>query len=120
MIEFARRYPWTVAFLILFLAMSVGFFRMEHVQNDLEGDRKARALENLARDKQFCNAIPNAAEAGAQALVNVLVADLRRRNGTAKEINDLLERGRRYTNEARRLALRDLPECPKILASPSP
>lgn len=114
MINFAKRYPWTVAFLILFIAMSVGFFRVEHVQNDLEDDRKARAVENLARDKQFCTAIPNASEAGAQALVNVLVAERRREKAPAAEINDLIQRGRVYTDEARRLAIEDLPECAKI------
>lgn len=115
MITFAKRYPWTIAFLILFIAMSVGFFRVQGIYDELQDSRQARIAETLKRDKQFCNAIPNVAESSAQALVNVLVADLRRRNASAEEIRDLVERGRRYTQEARRLALEDLPECPAIL-----
>lgn len=113
--DFVHRYPWTVAFLILFCAMLLGFLRVQSIQDDVSADRDARTAENLRKDRQFCIGIPNTAESVAQALVNILVADLRENGGSAKEINDLLDLGRRYTDEARQLALSNLPACPKIL-----
>ena len=64
-----------------------------------------------AQAAQFCTAIPNAAAAGAQALVNILVANAE--PGTPQaQIDETRRLGRLYVAEARHLALADLPDCP--------
>lgn len=118
--QFGKRYPWTVAFLILFVAMIVGFYRVDQVSDEQNADRIERRAEILERDKQFCRAIPNTAVAGAQALVNILVIQRKRDGDPQSEINALKALGLLYTEEARRLALQQLPECPKILVTIPP
>lgn len=115
--RFIQRYPWSVAFLILFVAMSVGFYRVEQIDGEQEADRQTRRAENLVRDKQFCRAIPNSTVAGAQALVNILEVQNRQEGASEAEIEQLRSLGVLYTAEARRLALKELPECPKILVT---
>lgn len=116
--NFCEKYPWSVAFLILFIAMGVGFFRVDQIADQRTEDLVERRVETLKRDKQFCTAIPNVAEASAQALVNILIANAKRRGDTREEIQRITDLGHLYTDESRRLALEDLPECPKLLALP--
>jgi hypothetical protein len=80
--------------------------------NDRRHDRDRQA-------EQFCRAIPNTAAASAQALVNILVADARRRGVPEREVKQTITLGALYVVEARRLANRDLPECLTILANAS-
>jgi hypothetical protein len=116
-VAYFRRYPWTLAFLILFAAMLIGFYRDSTISSDQEAEREVRRAENLARDKQFCRAIPNTAVAGAQALINVVIAQARVDGANAAELTRIKKQGANYTQEARRLALEQLPECPKILVT---
>lgn len=101
--------------MILFVAMCVGFFRVDAIADQRSDDLAERRAENLARDKQFCEAIPNAAEAGAQALVNVLVENSRRQGAAPETIAETRALGVLYVAEARRLVLEDLTQCPQIL-----
>jgi hypothetical protein len=117
LLGFIRRYPWAVAFMILFVAMTVGFFRVDQIDSEQERDRADRRAENLLRDKQFCRAIPNSTVAGAHALVNILEVQNRAEGASEEEISELKKLGLLYTEEARRLALKQLPECPKILVT---
>jgi hypothetical protein len=118
--SFVRRYPWTVAFTILFVAMIAGFGRVQNISEGQQEDRNARREESIARDQQFCRAIPTVSVAGAQALINVVLAQNRSEGASASEIRRIKTQGRLYVAEARRLALEQLPECPKILASQAP
>lgn len=116
-VKYFRHRPWTLAFLILFFAMCLGFLRVDQLSDNQESDREARRAENLKRDQQFCRAIPNTAVAGAQALINVVIAQARVDGATSAELARIKEQGADYTAEARRLALDQLPECPKILVT---
>ena len=125
--HFCRKYPWTVACLLIILGMVVGFVRVDQISDEQkevtqqqELDRLQRRAENLQRDKQFCRAIPNSTVAGAQALVNILEAQNRQEGASETEIAQLRALGRLYTGEARRLALEELPECPAILVTRPP
>jgi hypothetical protein len=117
---FIRRYPWTVAFTILFIAMGFGFWRVEQIDKARESERTDRRAEFLVRDQQFCRAIPNVAVANAQALINVVILQAIRDGRPKSDIEATRERGKEYTSETRRLALEQLPECPRILVTPPP
>jgi hypothetical protein len=117
---FGQRYPWTIAFMILLIAMCFGFWRVDQIGDDQAADRVARRAEVLKRDQQFCRAIPNTAVASAQALINIVVAQAMREGASKEAISNMKVKGLAYTEEARRLALAELPECPKILVTMPP
>lgn len=108
-------YPWSIAFLILFIAMGAGFLRTEQVADDHLADVAKQQQRELARDLQFCTAIPAAATAAARALTIVTIRDSIDRRDTLVDRQKVREMGIFYTTEARRLVLEDLPECQKIL-----
>lgn len=118
-LKFIDRYPWTLAFLILFVAMLVGIFRIEHVDNDQARYRGAILSEMIVRDRQFCDAIPNSAEAAAMAHTEIMIQDaLDRGPVTAEEINRLKALGDEFAFKLRRLVIEDLPQCQKVWRTP--
>lgn len=71
------------------------------------------ASERADQTAQFCKAIPNAAAASAQALVDVLVADAEHRGVPYAQIQRTRDLGRIYVRRARFRALGYLPSCPQ-------
>jgi hypothetical protein len=93
---------WTLVVLAVLVTASAVGLSVSFSQARSDRDRQAR---------QFCEAIPNAAAAGAQALVNVIVAQDRTEGESEAKIKNTIELGRLYVAEARRLARADLPDC---------
>lgn len=94
-----RRGVLLAAALILFFSAVTGW---QITQNAQERNREI---------EQLCEAVPAAATASAQALVNTLVAENNRRGRPSAENERLLFLGRLWEIEARRLTLREIPEC---------
>lgn len=92
----------------LLVIVSVGVLAATVVLNGRAADRQ---------DAQICTAIPNAAAAGAQALIDILISDALHRGMPKERIANTERLGRLYVARARELALSDLPSCPK---EPSP
>lgn len=74
---------------------------------------EARRAQRLEQISQLCTAVPNAAAAGAQALIDTLVADARRRGVSAPQIAETERLGALYVTRARYLTVQDLTSCPK-------
>lgn len=123
-----RPYFWIIFVSVLAaLAFSYALYENQKDRNERRDDQLAfneqiRAFGDQQRQfndrvkqltDQFCSAIPNAAGAGAQALVDVLVADARATGESQVEIDNTLRLGVLYVARARELALRDLPDCPR-------
>lgn len=69
-----------------------------------------------ARDErraEFCAALPNAAAAGAQALIDISLAEAIKKNSPPEEIARIKRVGALYVSLARKRVLEDLPSCPQ-------
>jgi len=99
-----------ISVLVIALAAVMSLALIDNAREDAER-RDFRA----AQDDQFCEAIPNVAEASAQALVDILVADYVRRGVPEARIANTRRLGALYIARARELALVDLPSCPKTI-----
>jgi hypothetical protein len=95
---------WTLVVLAVLVTASAVGLSISFSQAKSDRDRQA---------EQFCEAIPNAAAAGAQALVNVVVAQDRQEGESEAKIKSTIRLGKLYVAEARRLAKADLPDCPE-------
>jgi hypothetical protein len=95
---------WTLVVLAVLVTASAVGLSISFSQAKSDRDRQ---------EQQFCEAIPNAAAAGAQALVNVVVAQDRQEGESEAKIRSTIRLGKLYVAEARRLAIADLPDCPE-------
>jgi hypothetical protein len=95
---------WTLVVLAVLVTASAVGLSISFSQAKSDRDRQAQ---------QFCEAIPNAAAAGAQALVNVVVAQDRQEGESEAKIKSTIRLGKLYVAEARKLAKADLPDCPE-------
>lgn len=73
----------------------------------------ANAHAAKERRGQFCEALPNAAAAGAQALIDIAIQQDIKEGATAAEIERTRKVGDLYIARARELVLADLPTCPQ-------
>ena len=102
MSQLLRYRYWILLALVVLVSSSI--LAYQSAENKAISDRQT---------EQFCEAIPNVAAAGAQALVNIVVNRDREEGTPEAEIRETIAIGEIYVAEARRLALADLPDCPQ-------
>lgn len=111
-LAYLRRNWQIVVIAVLVLAAGVTISAQTLANARSADERRAERDRQAA---QFCTAIPNAAVASAQALVNILIGQAIKEGAPRSDIERTTMLGHLFTAEARRLALADLPACPQII-----